>query len=87
MVIPCKGRSGGLALLWKKELKVDVQSYSDSHIDAIVSPGEGGLQWRLMGFYGNPETSKREESWRLLKRLSFLFFSPYRGFAWVTLMS
>ena len=77
MVVPCKGRSGGLALLWKKELKVDVQSYSDSHIDAIVSPGEDGLQWRLASFYGNLETSKREESWRLLKRLSSLFSLPW----------
>ena len=53
MVIPSKGRSGGHALLWKKELKVDVQSYSDSHIDAIIDQGDDGLQWRLTGFYGN----------------------------------
>ena len=27
---------GVLALLWRKEIIVDVQSYSDRHIDAIV---------------------------------------------------
>ena len=50
LVVPCKGRSGGLALLWKKELKVDIQSFSDSHIDAIVDQGVIGKQWRITGF-------------------------------------
>ena len=59
LVVPSEGRNGGLALLWKEELKVDAQSYSDSHIDAIVGQEEDGQQWRLTGFYGNPETSKR----------------------------
>ena len=36
LVVLSKGWNGGLALLWKEDLKVDVQSYSDSHIDAIV---------------------------------------------------
>ena len=72
MVVPSKERSGGLALLWKKELKVDVQSYSNSHIDAIIGQGDDRMQWHLTGFYGNPETRKWEESWLLLKRLSSL---------------
>ena len=62
LVVPSKGRSEGLALLWKKELKVDVQSFSDSHIDAIVDQEDDGQQWRITGFYGNPETSKRQDS-------------------------
>ena len=77
LVVPCKGRSGGLALLWKKELKVDVQSYSDSHIDAIVDQGVIGKKWRITGFYGNPETSKRLDSWVLLKCLSTLNSLPW----------
>lgn len=80
LVVPSKGRSGGLALLWKEELKVDVQSYLDSHIDAIIDNGEIGQQWRLTGFYGNSETSKREDSWLLLKRLSTL-----NSLSWVCL--
>ena len=77
LVVLRKGRSGGLALLWKKELKVDVQSFSDSHIDAIVDQGVDGKQWRITGFYGNLETSKRQESWLLLKRLSSLNSLPW----------
>ena len=41
---------------------MDVQSYSDSHINVIVGQEEDGQQWRFTGFYENPETSKREES-------------------------
>ena len=74
------GWSGGLALLWKEDLKVDVQSYSDSHIDAIIGQGDDGQEWRLTGFYDNPETSKKEESWLLLKRLSRL-----NSMSWVCL--
>ena len=42
LVVPSKVRSGGLALLWKKELKVNVQTFSDNHIDAIVDQGVTG---------------------------------------------
>ena len=41
LVIPSHGRSGGLALLWRKEVNVDVQSFSDRHIDAIVTEDRG----------------------------------------------
>ncbi|XP_023871998.2 uncharacterized protein LOC111984613 [Quercus suber] len=70
LVVPSIRRSGGLVLLWKKELSVSVQSYSESHIDAIVNQNDGSQKWRFTGFYGNPDTSRREESWVLLKRLS-----------------
>ena len=80
LVVPSKGWSGGLAVLWKEDLKVDVQSYSDSHIDAIVGQRDNGQEWILTGFYDNPETSKNEESWLLLKRLSRL-----NSMSWVCL--
>nr|POE70780.1 hypothetical protein CFP56_32095 [Quercus suber] len=70
LVVPSVGRSGRLPLLWKPSLVVEVQSFSKSHIDAIIKPGGVVEEWRFTGFYGNPETSKRVESWQLLKRLS-----------------
>ena len=70
LVVPCVNRGGGLALLWKSSLKVDIQTYSPRHIDAVITEAEGSLQWRFTGFYGEPETGNRGESWRLLKHLS-----------------
>ena len=37
LVVPSIQRVGGLALLWKNSLQVDILSYSLGHIDAIVS--------------------------------------------------
>ncbi|XP_050290338.1 uncharacterized protein LOC126728582 [Quercus robur] len=70
LVVPSVRRSGGLALLWKESLLVDVQTFSPRHIDVIVTEDAGKMKWRFTGFYGNPETHKREESWSLLVSLS-----------------
>ena len=70
MIVSSVRRSGGLALLWKESQTVDVQTFSPRHIDAIVSDDGGDRKWRFTGFYGNPETNKREESWALLVNLS-----------------
>lgn len=35
-VVYSVGRRGGLALLWKEEVNVQVQSFSNNHVDALV---------------------------------------------------
>lgn len=37
LVVPSVRRGGGLALLWKSSMKVDVQTFSPRHIDTIVT--------------------------------------------------
>ena len=74
-VVPCVNTGGGLALLWKADCSVDVQSYSDNHIDAIVDHGVDDA-WRFMGFYGDPDTANWENSWSLLRALSRHFSLP-----------
>ena len=59
---------GGLALLWSKEVSVQIRSYSPSHIDVEILPKDGA-SWRFTGFYGNPDHHKWIESWDLLRRL------------------
>lgn len=67
--MPSVRRGGGLALLWRNLTKVDVQTFSPHHIDAIVSDDHGNKKWRFTGFYGHLETSRKEESWQLLEEL------------------
>ena len=67
--VPSTGWGGGLALLWKNEDMVWVDSFSNYQIDAIVHRGSENA-WQLTGFYGEPETSKRNESWNMLRMLS-----------------
>ena len=62
-------REGGLALFWKNTVDLQVQTSSKNHIDAIVNKGVDGA-WRLTGFYGEPVTHKRIESWNLLRDLN-----------------
>ena len=70
LVVPSIKRGGGLALLWRRTVKVDVLTYSPRHIDVVVIEEQGTRKWRFTGFYGHPETGKREESWKLLENLS-----------------
>ena len=69
LIVPSRGSSGGLALFWKQEIRLDIQTYSHSHIDAWVDGGDGISWWHLTGFYGELDTSKRWESWQILKHL------------------
>ncbi|CAL5332800.1 unnamed protein product [Camellia sinensis] len=71
------GLAGGLALLWPAGIQVRVQSYSVGHIDAFVEAGLGDQTWRFTGFYGNPDTSLRKDSWALLRRLAGCFQMPW----------
>ncbi|OMO96399.1 reverse transcriptase [Corchorus capsularis] len=64
-----KCRAGGLALLWQDPSLINIVSFSSSHIDANVRSSTN-REWRLTGFYGRPETSRRHESWDLLRQLS-----------------
>ncbi|XP_030969697.1 uncharacterized protein LOC115989974 [Quercus lobata] len=69
IAISFEGSSGGLALLWKPDAKVYVKNFSRWFIDAHVVCETTGLTWKLTGFYGQLDTSKREETWTLLESL------------------
>jgi exonuclease III len=73
-VVDSVGRSGGLALLWHDTNLVEIQNYSRRHINAIVKDGESENSWKLTGFYGHPDWTKRHESWALLNHLRI--FTP-----------
>ena len=62
------GTGGGLALLWRDEVHIVVHSHSIAHIDITIRI-RGYRDWHFTSFYGNPETSKRDDSWILLRRL------------------
>ena len=53
LVVASNGSKGGLALLWKKEVMVDVQTFGPWHIDAEVGRVDGTGKWRFTGFIGN----------------------------------
>ncbi|KAL8090281.1 hypothetical protein AgCh_039666 [Apium graveolens] len=69
VVVEAQGRSGGMALLWKEEDKVNLRSFSNNHID-IETTTLGRGSWRFTGFYGEPNRANRRKTWELLKNLA-----------------
>ena len=67
--VPRVNTGGGLALYWKSEIVVDVQTFSNLHIDVIINQGADDT-WRFTGFYGDPNTTSQKNSWVLLRALS-----------------
>lgn len=59
----------GLALLWNKDVQIDIRSFNKFHIDTMVNKSNAH-SWRFTGFYGDPIPSKRGDSWVLLERLA-----------------
>ena len=76
LCVSSRGRSGGLAFLWSSDTKLEIKSYSNHHIDAIITEADTGLVWRFTGFYGYPETHLREQFWKLLSYLHNQFNLP-----------
>lgn len=60
------GRSGGLLLLWKKEVVIKQLNISQYYIDVAVGEGE---QWRLSGIYGEPNWDHKYRTWEALRHL------------------
>lgn len=68
-VVDCRGLSGGLALLWREDIDVSLESYTQYHIFISVKKLTDGKTQILTGFYGNPSTAKKQASWYLLRGL------------------
>ncbi|KAL0320276.1 UNVERIFIED_CONTAM: hypothetical protein Sradi_5289100 [Sesamum radiatum] len=68
--VELRGKSGGLMLLWSKSIVVQIWSYSVNYIDAEVYRDGESEKWRVTGFYGEPDASKRKTTWRRLIQLS-----------------
>jgi hypothetical protein len=60
------GRSGGLLMMWKNDVKVIERSVTDRHIDVTI---DSGSVWRFTGVYGEPDLRYKEQTWTDLRNL------------------
>ncbi|GAU27412.1 hypothetical protein TSUD_356480 [Trifolium subterraneum] len=74
--IDVEGRSGGLAIMWKDNVKCRVMNYSRNFINIIVEDSDIG-DWRLTCYYGYPERSRRKMAWDLLRELRHMSNLPW----------
>lgn len=76
LIVKKPNTGGGLALLWKANVQLDVINYTEHHILAKVME-EDGYVWFLTGFYGWAEVSQKQKSWALLSHLSSFVDGPW----------
>ena len=76
VVNDCNGKSGGLAIFWRKEIDLHLRGTSRLYIDADVVEADGFV-WRFTGFYGEPRRELRKNSWYLLRFLRAQSDAPW----------
>jgi len=64
-------------LFWRKNLDLEIFNYSKSHILVVIKDADGQPFWQFTGFHGNPDTTRRGESWALLRHLKTLLPLPW----------
>ena len=67
---------GGLALFWKKDFQLSIESSSQNHVDVVINKGRENA-WRFIGIYRAPETHLRMETWNLMRELKSRFSLPW----------
>ena len=70
---------GGLAFLWKNDIKLKVINYTVNHVLAKVTK-EDGFVWFMTGFYGWARDTTKHKSWQLLEYLKTFAEGPWLCF-------
>ena len=68
LVTPTSSGSGGLALLWKNDIDVNILTSNPNFIDTIIS--FKGTSFNGTFVYGAPDWTKRQEVWDSLADIS-----------------
>lgn len=69
VAVDSQDHSGRVALLWRNKNEVSLKSFNKNHVDVNVSTTQG-QHYHLTGVYGEPDRSKRKETWDLIRNLA-----------------
>lgn len=71
LVVDCDGQSGGLAILWKKEIQFGVLGFSKMLVHRRFGIGPSNpSEWYFKGFYDCPDLAGRRDFWALIRSLN-----------------
>jgi exonuclease III len=76
IVNPSDGRSGGVLMLWKKEIKIQQKNSAPKYIDVQITETPDKI-WRLTGLYGEPRWEDKYKTWDKIRELKTILI--YRG--------
>jgi hypothetical protein len=68
IINPSNGRSGGVILLWKREVVIEQIFSAPKYIDVRVIESPGKI-WRLTGIYGEPKWEDKFKTWDKIREL------------------
>lgn len=66
-VVPARGRSGGLWLIWDQWIDLQIMSQNRFYIRAKIRDRQSGTVWSLVSVYGDPSHRYSKEIWRELE--------------------
>ena len=64
LVVDAKGKVGGLRLMWKWEVNVEVEEFNKNLLAVKIK--EALCEWLLVGFHGPPYPAKKRKAWENL---------------------
>ena len=67
---------GGLALFWKKDFHLSIESSFQNHVDVVINKDKENA-WHFTGIYRALETHLRMETWNLIRELKIQFSLPW----------
>lgn len=76
-IVESVGKSEGLVLFWEDGCDVEIQNYSNRHINATIHNHQLQVDWKFTSFYGHPDVTRRIEARNLLKALTPLSLVPW----------
>ena len=76
IIVKHPNSGGGLALIWKNEVQLQLVNYTANHILVKVREDDG-FEWWLIGFYGWPKACQWYKSWELLNHIRSFVEGPW----------
>ena len=64
LVVDAKGKVGGLRLMWKWEVNVEVEEFNKNLLAVKIK--EALCEWLLVGFHGPSYLAKKRKAWENL---------------------
>ena len=63
-----RNKSRGLVIFWEEDFDLTIETFLNNHIDDMINKNKLE-EWRLTGFYGEPDTQLKHEAWSKLRNL------------------
>lgn len=74
LIVDCNGRgrerSGGMFLLWKEEMNIQITSFSSNHIGGeCYENDETNEAWFFAGVYDFPNENQKRDTWNMVRNV------------------